>query len=99
MRELAPHPLRDLDAGEARQIDLDDEHIRLELERLRHGLLAVARRPDELDVRLLLEHLRDAQRRQPARVREQNADAALSLVGQAPFLFPLMRRGPPEAGV
>jgi len=93
VRQLAADALRDLDAGGARQIRLDDEHIGLELERLRRRLLSIRRGANELDVGFLLEHLADAHRREPAGVCENDTDVAIrvlravNLVGQGTFLF------------
>src|SRR5205823_10714343 len=75
--QLTPDALGRLDAAEARQVDLDDENVRLELVRLRHRLLAVRGNSDDVHVRFFFDDLPDPHRRDAARVGEQDADRTL----------------------
>ena len=82
VRELAAHPLGRLDTTQSREIRFDDEDVRLELDRLRDGVLPVGDGGKDLHVGLTLEHLRDAKGGEPARVGQHDADRLLRLIGQ-----------------
>ena len=95
VRKLAADALRRLDARELGQVDLDDQHVGLELDGLGHGFLAIGHDGEDLHVRFLFEDLHDANGRDTAGVGEHDADRLLRLIGQARPLPSC----PSEAGV
>jgi len=78
-----PHPLRRFDARELRQVHLDDEDVRLELDRFRDSVLSVGDDGEDLHVGFLLEDLHDAECGEAAGVGENDPDGLLWLIGQA----------------
>src|SRR5205823_15114771 len=73
-------------------IHLDDEHVRLELVRLRDRLFTVGSDGDDLHVRFLLDDLPDSHCRDPTRVGQKDPDRALGPLAHSCSLVRSVRR-------